>query len=97
VFDGAVGVAVDRSFPMAISADRNLLFGLRALQNGLIDQDQLVAAFRVWSRDQSRGIAAYLVDRGDMDADQRNAIDELVDVHEKKHGSTEKSLASIPA
>ena len=55
----------------AVNADRNLLFGLLALQNGLIDQDQLVAAFRAWSRDKGRQIAEYLVDRGDLDADQR--------------------------
>jgi hypothetical protein len=47
----AGNAAVDWSFPMAAAADRNLHFGLLALQNGLIDQDQLVAAFRVWSRD----------------------------------------------
>jgi hypothetical protein len=35
---------------MAADADRNLLFGLLALQNGLIDQDQLVGAFRVERR-----------------------------------------------
>ena len=29
-------------------AGRDLLYGLIALQNGLIDQDQLVAAFRAW-------------------------------------------------
>ena len=29
----------------AIAADRHLLFGLLALQNGLIDQGALVAAF----------------------------------------------------
>jgi hypothetical protein len=33
-----------------IAAESNLLFGLLALQNGLIDQDQLVAAFRGWTR-----------------------------------------------
>ena len=33
----------------AIAADRNLLFGLLALQNGLIDQGQLVAAFQAWT------------------------------------------------
>ena len=30
----------------AIAADRNLLFGLLALQIGLIDQSKLVAAFQ---------------------------------------------------
>jgi eukaryotic-like serine/threonine-protein kinase len=83
---------------MAAAADRNLLFGLLALQNGLIDQDQLVAAFRVWCRDKSRQIAEYLIDRGDLDTDQRNAVEVMVGFHEKKHGgSTEKSLAAIPA
>ncbi len=52
-----------------VNADRNLLFGLLAIQNGLIDQDQLVAAFRAWSRDKGRQIADYLVDRGDLDTD----------------------------
>ena len=50
----------------AVNADRNLLFGLLALQIGLIDQDQLVAAFRAWSRDKGRQLAEYLVDRGDL-------------------------------
>jgi eukaryotic-like serine/threonine-protein kinase len=82
----------------SVNADGNLLFGLLALQNGLIDQDQLVAAFRAWSRDKGREIAEYLVDRGDLDADQRGAVQAMVGLHEKKHGgSTEKSLAAIPA
>ena len=82
----------------SVNADGNLLFGLLALQNGLIDQDQLVAAFRAWSRDKGRQIAEYLVDRGDLDADQRGAVQAMVGFHEKKHGgSTEKSLAAIPA
>ena len=36
----------DRSHAMTAAADRHLLFGLLALQNGLIDQVQLVAAFQ---------------------------------------------------
>jgi eukaryotic-like serine/threonine-protein kinase len=82
----------------AINADRNLLFGLLALQTGLIDQDQLVAAFRAWSRDKGRQLADYLIDRGDLDVDQRSVVQAMVGLHEKKHGgSTEKSLAAIPA
>ena len=81
-----------------VNADRNLLFGLLALQNGLIDEDQLVTAFAAWSSDKSRQIEDYLVDRGDMDADQCNAIQAIVALQEKKHGgSSDKSLAAIPA
>jgi eukaryotic-like serine/threonine-protein kinase len=79
-------------------ADRDLLFGLLALQNGLIDQVQLVDAFRVWSRDKRRPIAGHLVERGALDTDDRGAVEVLVARHLKKHGgSTEKSLAAIGA
>ena len=42
------------------AADRDLLFGLLALQNGLIDQGQLVAAFQAWTRDKARPLADHL-------------------------------------
>ena len=82
----------------AVEAEHNLLFGLLALQNGLIDQDQLVAAFRAWSRDKGRRIADYLVDRGALNANQCSVVQAMVGLHEEKHGgSTEQSLAAIPA
>src|SRR6516225_6195018 len=59
----------------AIAADRNLLFGLLALQNGLINQVQIVAAFQAWTLDKVRDLADHLVSRGDLDADDRCAVD----------------------
>jgi serine/threonine-protein kinase len=82
----------------ALAADRNLLFGLLALQNGLINQIQLVAAFQAWTLDKARALADHLVDRGDLDVDDRSAVDALVARHIKKQGGdVEKSLAVIPA
>ena len=82
----------------AIAADRNLLFGLLALQNGLIDQVQLVAAFQAWTRDKARPLAEHLVARGDLDAEQRSLLEGLVAQHLKKHGGdVEQSLAAVPA
>jgi serine/threonine protein kinase len=82
----------------AITADRDLLFGLLALQNGLINQGQLVAAFQAWTLDKARALADHLVARGDLDSDQRAGVDAMVGLHLKKHGdSAEKSLAAIPA
>jgi eukaryotic-like serine/threonine-protein kinase len=81
----------------AIAADRDLLFGLLALQNGLIDQVQLVAAFQAWTRDKERPLAEHLVVRGDLDADQRAGIEAMVTLHLKKHGGdAAKSLGAIP-
>jgi hypothetical protein len=84
--------------PMAaISADRDLLFGLLALQVGLIDQGQLVAAFQAWTRDRARHLADHLAARGDLDTDQRAGVEAMVGLHLKKHGgSAEMSLAAIP-
>jgi serine/threonine-protein kinase len=79
-------------------ADCDLLFGLLALQTGLIDQGQLVAAFQAWTRDRSRALADHLSGRGDLDADDRAAVEALVARHLRKHGgSTDRSLAAIAA
>jgi hypothetical protein len=82
----------------ALSADRDLLFGLLALQVGLIDQDQLVAAFRASTRDKARPLADHLAARGDLDPDQRAGVEAMVALHLKRHGgSAERSLAALPA
>ena len=47
-----------------VAADRHLLFGLLALQNGFIQQAQLVAAFHAWTCDKSRSLADHLIARG---------------------------------
>ena len=70
----------------ALASDRNLLFGLLALQNGLINQGQLVAAFQAWTLDKARALADHLVGRGDLDADDRSVVDALVAHHLKKSG-----------
>ena len=76
-------------------ADRQLLFGLIALQVGLIDQSQLFAAFQGWARDKARPLADYLTDLG---AEGRVAVEAMVALHVKKHGGdTEQSLVSIHA
>src|SRR6516164_6884351 len=82
----------------ALAADRNLLFGLLALQNGLINQVQLVAAFQAWTLDKARALADLLVDRGDLSRSRRELLDALVEEHLKEHGgNAERSLAAIPA
>jgi WD40 repeat protein/serine/threonine protein kinase len=84
--------------PCTSDPSRDLLFGLLALQNGLIDQGQLVAAFQAWTRDKVRPLAEHLVTRSDLDAEQRAGVEAMVALHLRKHGGdAEKSLASLPA
>ena len=83
---------------MTVPAERNLLFGLLALQNGMIDQSALVAAFHAWTLDKTRSIAEILLGQGAIDADDRTLLDGLVAKHLKRHGDdVEKSLAAVPA
>ena len=89
---------LDRSFSMSADTDRHLLFGLIALQVGLIDQAQLVAAFQAWVRDKSRPLADHLSVQGSLDADGRGAVEAMAALHARKHGGDAvRSLAAIPA
>ena len=75
---------------------RDLLFGLLALQIGLIDQEQLLAAFGAWSRSKGRSLAEILLERGAIDEESNSLLEGMARKQLKLHGGdTEKSLASI--
>lgn len=83
---------------MTVAADRHLLFGLFALQNGLINQVQLVAAFQTWTLDKSKSLADHLEALGELGPDDRAAVEALVTCHIKRHGGdVERSLSAVPA
>ncbi len=76
---------------------RDLLFGLLALQNGLIAQEQLLNAFRAWSQAKGRTLAEILVERGSIDEEGRAILSKLAEKQLKLHGGdTERSLAAVP-
>ncbi len=75
---------------------RELLFGLLALQNGLIDQGGLFEAFAAWTRDKARSLADHLVALGHLDAARRAAVDAIAGVHvQALGGDARKSLAVL--
>ena len=69
-----------------VESERNLLFGMLALQNGLVDQPDLVAAFQCWSRERSRPMARIMVERGALTEDDRVMLEGLVRRHVQKVG-----------
>src|SRR5262249_36956454 len=88
----------DRSRAMAQATDRHLLFGLIALQNGLIQQPQLVAGFHAWTCDKSRSLADHLVALGHLTPAQRPVVEAIAALHlETPGGDVEKSLGAITA
>jgi eukaryotic-like serine/threonine-protein kinase len=75
---------------------RDLLFGLLALQTGMIDQGALFTAFAAWTRDKSRTLADHLVALGHLDAPRRAAVEAIAGVHvQALGGDIEKSLAVL--
>ena len=53
---------------MANAIEHHHLFGLLALQNGLIDQGALFSAFATWTRGRDRSMAWILLDQGALDS-----------------------------
>jgi serine/threonine-protein kinase len=81
---------------MAAHPDRHLLFGLLALQNGLIQPAQLVAAFHAWTCDKTRSLADHLVLLGHLSPAQRSVVEALAALHIEAHGGdVERSLAAV--
>jgi serine/threonine protein kinase len=82
----------------AVAADRELLFGLLALQNGIINQAQLLAAFQAWTLERSKGLADHLVALGHLTPARRPIVEAMAALHLEAHGGdVEKSLAAVPA
>jgi WD40 repeat protein/serine/threonine protein kinase len=80
-----------------MAADRHLLLGLLALQNGLIQPPQLVAGFHAWTGDKSRSLADHLIALGYLTVTQRSVIEALAELHVEAHGGdVEKSVAAVP-
>jgi hypothetical protein len=78
-------------------ADHHLLFGLLALQTGLIDQAALFAGFHAWTRDKARPLAEHLIALGYIDAAHRPLLEGLAAAHLARHdGDVERSLAALP-
>src|SRR6516225_280639 len=84
--------------PRQPGADRNLLFGVLALQMEFISRDELIAAMQDWVSDQTRMLGQILVERGWLTPGRRQLLDDLVQEHiNDHHGDAVQSLAALPA
>src|SRR5262249_31402867 len=82
--------------PRPLDPSRDLLLGLLALQTGLINQAQLVAAFHAWTQARDRPMAAILAEQGALEPPCLTLVEGLVIEHLRRHGSDpERSLAAM--
>ncbi len=76
--------------------DRNLLFGILAVQNAFVTQERLVAAMSAWALDKSRPLGQLLVERGDVTEAENASLAELLAQHlARHHGDPQQSLTAM--
>ena len=79
-----------------MSTDRNLLFGILALQMDFIRPDQLIRAMSAWVLDKAKPIGQILADQGSLPSTRQTLIDNLVNEHVHVHDDdARKSMATI--
>ena len=66
--------------------DGNLLFGLLALQTGLIDQTTLITAIRICTEAKTKSLADILDEQGAIDVEGKALIQTLASRHLGTHG-----------
>src|SRR5262249_2690937 len=81
-----------------MGSDRNLLFGILALQMDFIRRDSLIAAMHAWVLDKAKPLGQILLDQGALAPADRELLDAMVRRHLEKHGQdAERSLAAVEA
>src|SRR5690348_16275896 len=77
-------------------ADRNLLFGILALQMDFISRDALVQAMHAWVLDKAKPLGYILRDQGHLSPERLQLLETLVQEHLKAHhDDSRQSLASL--
>jgi serine/threonine protein kinase/tetratricopeptide (TPR) repeat protein len=90
-----IGLFKDRPMNPS-SSDRNLLFGILALQVNFIGRDALIKAMNTWVLEKRRPLGAILVEQGALLPERRDMLEAMVCEHLKVHDDDpQKSLAAI--
>ena len=78
------------------AGDRNLLFGILALQMDFISREQLVAAMQAWVLDKQKPLGQILLAAKALEPSRHALLDALVQEHLKQHANDpHQSLAAV--
>src|SRR5712671_6538881 len=74
--------------PMPVpNTDRNLLFGILALQMDFISRDALIQAMNAWVLEKSKPLEQILLDRKALSPDTHDLLKALVGKHLEMHNN----------
>src|SRR5262249_7297640 len=80
----------------SLNRDRNLLFGVLALQTGLLDSFQFTEACAAWAARRQATLADLLVERKWLTPIDRSLVNDLLDrAIERRGGDVRASLAAV--
>ncbi|MFL5339154.1 MAG: protein kinase domain-containing protein [Gemmataceae bacterium] len=83
---------------MSGSTDRNLLFGVLALQMNFVDRDGLIAGLNAWAAAKDRPLGGILLDQGRLTPAQCRALDAVLELHLEQHqNDAQLSLKALAA
>jgi len=78
------------------TTDRNLLFGILALQMDFISRDVLIRAMNAWVLDKAKSLGEILVEQQSLGTQRHALLEALVQEHLQQHGNNaEQSLAAV--
>jgi serine/threonine protein kinase len=79
-----------------MSADRNLLFGILALQMDFISRDALIDAMAAWVLNKAKPLGQILVEQGHLNPQHLALLEPLVQAHiQAHHNDPQQSLAAL--
>jgi serine/threonine-protein kinase len=78
-------------------ADRNLLFGVLALQAALIDNNQFADVCAAWTKQPQSRLADLLVERGWLKAEEVHEVERLVQRHLGRHAGDARATLGVVA
>jgi serine/threonine protein kinase len=78
------------------TSDRNLLFGILAVQMDFISRDALIKAMHAWVLEKSQTLGAILIAHGSLSRERHELLEALVVEHLKQHNNDpQQSLAAV--
>jgi hypothetical protein len=79
-----------------MSAKRNLLLGILALQNNFINRAQLLAGFNAWVEDKTKALGILLLEQKALSPEQHALLEALTAAHLRQHGDdADRRLAAL--
>ncbi len=77
-------------------SDRNLLFGVLAVQTDFVSRDALLRAMSAWVLDKGKPLGHILREQGALSAEHHALLESLVQAHVRQHGDDPaRSLAAL--